>query len=957
MKKFGILAILALVCCGTLLTAQRLNLAQLTPIDRSFTLVSASQAATLLIDPSEELVVHKAAEMLRKDILEITGKDLQTGTSYNKKKTGPKIIVATLGAGGKKSLFNTVNKIMKEDFSDLEGKWESFRIQTARLNGEKVLLVVGSDRRGTAYGLLEISRMIGVSPWTWWADVHPEKKTTLTLADPYTDMPSPSVKYRGIFINDEDWGMHPWAGKNYEPEVGDMGPRTYARIFELLLRLRANTIWPAMHECSKPFFTVPGNLQVADTFAIMISNSHCEPMLRTNTGEWDTKTLGPYNYFTNKERVLKYWEDRIVEAGHNENIYTIGMRGIHDGRMEGASNVTEYLNGLRQVIKDQRDILTRHIDSDITRIHQIFIPYKEVLEVYDAGLEVPDDVTLIWCDDNYGYIRRLSNAEEQKRSGGSGVYYHVSYWGRPHDYLWISSTQPAVAWLELQRAYEYGARQMWIINVGDIKPAEYLTEMCMDMAWNIKSIQTGATKGHLEAWMKRTFGDNPGEQLAEAMNKYYELAFIRRPEFMGWSQTEPTTQVRDSEFNPFEMGDEIATRLEAYRKLDSTVQALASKVPARLQDAYFELVEYPVRGAALMNAKHLNAQMARLLQTHQIKAAEKYAEKSTQAYQEIVSLTERYNKATAGGKWDNMMSMAPRNLPVFAPAPLPSSFEATDSPKLWFEGESAPSVPYSTRNKIGTTSFMILDRADKFVRIYDAPSVSWITKPEWLMLLPDETNEEHPDERVYRFSLDERKMTEAMEGGLVEVKAGNSTFRIAVEGIRPPLQQDAFERDQAVVIPVEDNLQRNTNPLRWRELPGLGYSGRAMTIFPLQYTLQDDPTKNPYLEYTFYSTSSGVADLRVYFLPTHPADGKSDLRYAVQIDGDALQTASIRTYDRDDRWKANVLRNQAIGTTQHVLAPGKHILRIYPVDPGLVLDQIMVDFKKNRKFYIVPNNL
>ena len=369
------------------------------------------------------------------------------------------------------------------------------------------------------------------------------------------------------------------------------------------------------------------------------------------------------------------------------------MRGIHDGRMEGASNVSEYLNGLRQVIADQRDILARNIDSDVTRVPQIFIPYKEVLEVYDAGLEVPDDVTLIWCDDNYGYIRRLSNAEEQKRSGGSGVYYHVSYWGRPHDYLWIASTQPALMWLELQRAYEYGARQMWILNVGDIKPADYLTEMCMDMAWNIKSIPTGATASHLEAWMKRTFGDNPGEQLADVMNQYYELAFIRRPEFMGWSQTEPTTQVNDSEFNPFEMGDEIATRLEAYRKLDSTVQALASKIPTRLQDAYFELVEYPVRGAAQMNAKHLNAQMARLLQAHQIKAAEKYAEKSTQAYQEIVALTERYNTATAGGKWNNMMSMAPRNLPVFAPAPLPESFETTETPKLWFEGESAPSVP------------------------------------------------------------------------------------------------------------------------------------------------------------------------------------------------------------------------------------------------------------------------
>lgn len=953
-KSLFILAMVA--ACSALLSLNGQQLSTLSwTRDNSFTIVSGSTKATILIDPEEALVVKKAAELLVEDIEEISGQKLNIATTYNKKMAGPKIVAVTLGVGGKKSLFNTLNKTLKEDFSDLEGQWEAFRIKTVRMNDEKMLIVVGSDRRGTAYGLLEISSMLGVSPWKWWADVKPEKKVELKLVGADKEVPSPSVKYRGIFINDEDWGLEPWAKNNYEPEAGDPGPRTYARIFELLLRLRANTIWPAMHECTKPFFSIPGNLQVADTFAIMISNSHCEPMLRTNTGEWNQEEYGAYNYFTNKENVLKYWEERVTETAHMENIYTIGMRGIHDGRMEGASNVKEYLEGLRQVIGDQRAMLSRHINEDLTKVHQIFIPYKEVQEVYDAGLEVPEDVTLIWCDDNYGYIRRLSNAEEQKRSGGSGVYYHVSYWGRPHDYLWLPSTEPSVVWYEMQRAYAYGAKQMWILNVGDIKPAEYLIDMFMDMAWNIRSVQQTGVTVHMRDWLEAQFGDGLGAPMAEIMDKYYELAFIRRPEFMGWSQTEPTTQTKDSDFNMFEMGDEINARLTAYQKLDSAVQALSAKIPSRLKDAYFELVEYPVRGAALMNEKILYAQQARLLDSHGISSAEKYGKKSTEAYETILSLTEKYNKGIAGGKWDGMMSMKPRNLPVFQPAVLPETYSPTAEPKLWIEGTDAPAAPYVARQRSETTAFIILDRADKFVRIYDAPSVTWITKPDWLTLVPDETNDQHPEERVYGFRLDDRKMVAAMEGGLVEVKVGGTTYRIAVEAIKPPMQKNAFEMDQAVVIPVENAVKHLEIDLKWKEIQGLGYSRHALALFPLQYTLKEDPKENPSLEYTFYTTSSGVADLRLYFLPTHPADGKSELRYAVSVDGSSLQTVSIRTYDRDDQWKQNVLRNQAVSTTQHVLAPGKHLLRIYPVDPGLVLDQIMVDFKKDRKFYVVPN--
>ena len=546
------------------------------------------------------------------------------------------------------------------------------------------LVVIGDNGRGTAYGILELSRMAGVSPWTWWGDVVPERRKRLEVDDRFTTFQQPSVEFRGIFSNDEDWSLRPWAG-------GDIGPKTYHKLFELLLRLRANTIWPAMHEGTTPFFQKKGNREVADSFDIFVGSSHCEPMLRNNVGEWDQKRMGDYNFFTNRQRVLKYWQDRVDETRDTDAIYTLGMRGIHDGAMEGAKTMEQKVQGLTDVIREQLSMLNaKPSTTGDAPLPTVFIPYKEVLDIYQHGVRVPDDVTLMWCDDNYGYLTRLPDSLEQRRSGGHGIYYHLSYWGRPHDYLWLSTTQPGLIYHEMQTAYNHGVRRMWIANVHDPKVAAYQLSLFLDMAWDFDKMTKYSSNGvtpsldaHLRSWLVQQFGKDCGQKLFPIMRKFYQLTAIRRPEFMGWSQVEldkkkypnGLSPAGDTEFYPLSFGDELERYLGEYQLLRRQVEEVEKDLRPELKDAFFAAVKYPVYGASAMATKHLQAQEARHLARkesfHHDSEALSSAAHSIKAWRELQQLTEFYNKQMAGGKWDGIMSMAPRSLPVFAAPTLP----------------------------------------------------------------------------------------------------------------------------------------------------------------------------------------------------------------------------------------------------------------------------------------------
>lgn len=545
----------------------------------------------------------------------------------------------------------------------LAGKWETFTIRESRGN----LLVAGSDIRGTVYGIFELAERLGISPWKWWADVIPAKWEKLILRLPPGGITaSPSVRYRGIFLNDEDWGLQPWAARTFEPETGDIGPKTYEKIFHLLLRLKGNTIWPAMHPCTKAFFTIPGNKEMAERYHIIIGTSHAEPMLRNNVDEWDADVRGPFNYFINADAVNHYWQERLDEITltGNEVIVTVGMRGIHDSGMEGNASMSERSNMLETIIHNQREMLERSFGKPAGSIPQVFIPYKEVLDLYDTGVELPGDITLMWTDDNYGYIRRLSNEKEQARDGGSGVYYHLSYWGRPHDYLWLCTTQPGLIWYEMSRAWQNGARTAWIVNVGDIKPAEYTMEFFLDLAWDTGMVNGQNIGRHLSDWAGREFGNANTREIVGIMEEYYRLAMLRKPEYMGWSRTEPTTGTEPTAFSIRANDNELQRRIDYYKTLEKRTEKVKSRIPAGRMDAFFQLVEYPVRCAALMNYKFLRAQQSFLAETSREK--EFYAKLSEKAFHEIETLTRHYNLNLSGGKWNHMMSMSPRDLPAFS---------------------------------------------------------------------------------------------------------------------------------------------------------------------------------------------------------------------------------------------------------------------------------------------------
>lgn len=616
----------------------------------------------LVVEKNEEKVVHLAIDLLKRDVKSVLDAELTTS-----KLQDAHVIIGTIGQS---SLLTNYTK----ELSSIKGHHEAFLLKVLE---DGRLLVAGSDKRGTAYGVLELSRLLGVSPWEWWADATPEKREVFHLPIGYTLTQEPTVPYRGIFLNDEDWGLLPWSNDRPQPNLSQgegvntptvnnkggksvrpIGPETYRRIFELMLRLRANTLWPAMHECTLPFFLTEGNREAAADYSIFIGSSHCEPMVCNAAGEWERRGKGAYDYVNNSKEVYKFWEERVKEVAGQDNIYTLGMRGVHDGKMQGAKTVAEQKAVLERVLKDQRDMLAKYVNKDVTQVPQAFIPYKEVLDIYHAGLEVPEEVTLIWCDDNYGYIRHFPTAEERARKGGNGIYYHISYWGRPHDYLWLNTLSPAVAYQQMNEAYDRGIQKMWIINVGDIKPGEYLLELLMDMAWDLDGVRRIGWQEHERRFLTREFGRSIGDELDKVMKSYYRLNYERRPEFLGNTRTEEKDPawkvVKDLPWSE----DYILNRLDTWKELSDKVDRLSRLMLREKQDAYFHLVKYRVQGATQMNEKLLKAQLAR-------HGKADWAE-SDAAYDSIVALTRVYNEGINNqGKWRSMMDHRPRKLPVF----------------------------------------------------------------------------------------------------------------------------------------------------------------------------------------------------------------------------------------------------------------------------------------------------
>jgi hypothetical protein len=677
----SIYIVLILLFCGQDLLSQAKNSIAVSEQNtvNAFPLFTNTALPIFYYDHKDAKVVQIAAEAFANDINLISGKKIKLHTGN--KVTGNYSIIA--GTIGQSKLIDELIKSKLINVTIIKSKWECFTIQVIKskpkVKGSKIppwglggLVIAGSDRRGTAFGIFHLSRLMGISPFVWWADAVPLKKEQLFVSGSYTSA-TPSIQYRGIFINDEDWGMQPWAAKNIDAGIKDIGPKTYARVFELLLRLKANYIWPAMHPCTKAFYYYKQNPKVADDYAIVVGGSHCEPMLRNNVCEWAEtyeeeykKKPGEWRYDVNKDEIYKYWDDRIKEAVNYESVFTVGMRGVHDGSMPGPKDPNEKVKLLENVITDQREILQNNFKKPATTIPQIFVPYKEVLSLYRRGMKLPDDVTIIWPDDNHGYIRQLPDEAEQKRSGGHGVYYHLSYWGSPHDYLWLSSTSPALIGYEMKKAYDYGAKKLWVFNVGDIKPAELEMQFAMDMACDIKIYNEEDTYSYIENWATELFGASNASMVWMLKDSYYHLAESGKPEHLGMLT-----------FTKKEMED----RIDAYNVLTGLTATCKKRIPVSQQDAFYQLIEYPVISAALMNKKIFYERIAAVAFSDKKELeAKEYSMKAKDVFDSIKTMTDYYNTGMAAGKWNGMMSWHPRDLKVFnAPIAFDSIKIKTDS--------------------------------------------------------------------------------------------------------------------------------------------------------------------------------------------------------------------------------------------------------------------------------------
>ncbi|MEI6949714.1 glycosyl hydrolase 115 family protein [Paraflavisolibacter sp. H34] len=936
----------------------------------AFPLVAAQKAVPLYVDAADAAVAKIAARAFREDVALVTGIRPALDSTAVVPVTG--VIVGTIGQS---RLVDQLVNNKKLEASGLKGAWERFGISVVENpfgRGGQALVVAGSDPRGTAFGLFELSKRMGVSPFYWWADAAPQHREEVYVAGKFM-APAPSVKFRGIFINDEDWGLQPWAEKTFEPETGDIGPKTYAKVFELLLRLKANLIWPAMHPSTKAFFHYPGNAQVAADYAIVVGSSHAEPMLRNNVGEWKEKTMGAFNYLTNKETVYKYWEDRVKESSGVNALYTIGMRGVHDGAMEGVKGPKEAIPLLERIIADQRGLLAQYMHQDATAVPQVFTAYKEVLDIYDNGLKVPEDVTLVWPDDNYGYIHRLNNNEEAARPGGSGVYYHASYWGRPHDYLWLGSTHPGLVREEMMKAYENGSNRVWVLNVGDIKPLEYNIEQFMDMAYNAAPFQDPAyTRQHLARWAAFLFGSQRAAQIGHILWEYYQLAFERRPEFMGWSQTEPTTKTAYSEFNHFFYGDEAQRRIDRYADLERQVRALRPQVAPKDQDAFYQLVYYPVVGASLMNKKFLYRDKSHFYALQQRSSAAGYAQKAQAAFDSIVKETDYFNNQLAGGKWKHMMSWKPRELPVYQAPVLPQ--EAPAGLPGWGvapEGFVRPdSSLVGAAGTLELPAFDPLNRQQFFVDIFlhDRRPVAWtasVSDPR-IRLSQTAGRLDGAGQQQVRLwvTVDWSKAPgKTPLDGKITFKGGGKQVPVRVTG-RPlslaPGYKGFIENNGYVALHAAHySRQSNRASGPWKLLAGQGYTGEALEAgaVALKDTLQLGDTAwikqhASFVEYDFYTFSPANAVATVFTLPTHPLHKAYSMRYAVSVDGGPLQVADFRTVGRSEEWKQNVLKNRATKQLPlSALGKGAHSLRVYSVDPGVVLQEIRVDLGGLKKAY------
>ena len=917
-----------------------------------FCLAQKDSLATLYVDSKDHAGVVRAVRDLQADIKRVTNRNPivtheQTGLGTN---------VVIVGTIGKSPIIDGLIRDRKIDATQITGKWESFLIEVVPEPLPGVaggLVIAGSDKRGTIYGVYDLSGKIGVSPWYWWADVPVKHNEVIFVkAGRYVERP-PAVKYRGIFLNDEEPALGRWAVEKY----GGFNHKFYEKLFELILRMKGNYLWPAMWWASFNSDD-PLNPKLADEYGIVMGTTHHEPMMRAHA-EWKKINGGAWNYETNAEKLRQFWTQGIQRMGLNESIVTLAMRGDGDRAMSEGTNIAL----LEKIVADQRKILSDVTGKDVTRIPQLWALYKEVQDYYDKGMRVPEDVTLLLCDDNWGNVRRLPKPDDPPRSGGYGIYYHFDFVGGPRNYKWLNTSPIARVWEQMHLAYRHGVDRIWLVNVGDLKPMEFPIEFFLDYAWNPEQWPAEHLPEYTRLWAEQQFGPVHASAIAEVLSKYTKYNSRRKPEMLS-SDTYSLINYREAE-----------TVVSDYNKLAEEAERINKAMPPECKDAYYQLVLHPVTACANLNDLRLTVGKNYLYAKQGRAATDDMAEKARELFAKDKEISHYYNKVMAGGKWNHMMDQThisytywqqpekdvmPKveKIEIPAIADLGVSIEGSDK---WWPMEKTEAV---------LPEFDPFNQQKYYIEVFNrgqSPFNYEIESGEsWLRVTPNQGKVDK-EQRVW-VSVDFQQAPGGTHRAAITVTGPNESSVVVQAVINNPAvpKRDKVrgfvESNGYVSIEAEHYTKAiNADPIKWLLIPNLGRTLSGITPVPVTAKSRTPEGDNPRLEYSMHLFSSGKVKVNVYLSPTQNFHSTQGLRYAISFNKETPQIINIHEKDTVPDWKYPPAWNQAVGenikvvTSEHLLKkPGEHVLKFWMVDPGIVLQKIVVDTGGVKPSYLGP---
>jgi hypothetical protein len=911
----------------------------------AFLLAGPGGARPLCVSRRDFPGVIRVAQLLRADIERVVG--ALPELRFDDKSPAREIVL--IGTLGRSPLIDRLAREGVFDASDLAGKREMFVRQAVDrpLPGiDRALVIAGSDRRGTMYGMFDLSESIGVSPWYWWADVPAPRRREPAVPPGRRTLGEPAVRWRGFFINDEAPALTKWSLEKF----GGYNHRFYEKVFELILRLKGNYFWPAMWG-SAFHDDDPLNPQTADEFGIVVGTSHHEPMMRAHQ-EWARYGTGPWNYPDNQQALREFWEQGARGIGAREVVVTVGMRGDGDLPMTAETNVEL----LQRIIRDQREILARTTGRDPADIPQLWAVYKEVQDYYDRGMQVPEDVTLLLCDDNWGNIRRLPAPGTKPRPGGYGIYYHFDYVGDPRNYKWLTSSQVARTWEQMRLAYRHGVDRIWIVNVGDIKPLEFPTQFFLEYAWNPDAWTAERLPDYARGWAETQFGGEHAPAIARILSQYTRFNSRRKPELLG-PDTYSLTHYREAE-----------TVVAEYNRLAAEAGSIAGRLPAEYHDAFYQLVLHPVQACANLNELYVTAGRNRLYAAQGRAAANDLAAFARELFRRDADLSRYYNETLAAGKWNHMMDQThigyttwqqPKENAMPAVVEIPLSDEAEmgvaveGSEAWWPQAAGDPILPEFDAFRRPTRRIEVFNRGRtpfEFRAEAEAP---------WLSVSPARGTVDRQTELSVRVDW------QRVPGGthqapirLTGPRGVRVTVRAQVRNPATPRREEleGFAEAEGVVSIEAEHFTRavESGAIRWQCIPELGRTLSGMTTIPVTADRQLPGGGSPRLEYRMHLCSEGPVKVHAFFSPTLDYLARG-LRYAVSFDDDPPQSADLCADSSRQAWEKAVADNIKIVVTGHtIVSPGMHVLKFWMVDPGVVLQKIVVDAGGLRPSYLGP---